>query len=111
MRWRHLEPHARLLELLHRRVLALGEVLLTLVLGLRESLLTLRRLDVLAPGAPLGTQAADVGALDLDLGLDLGERGANSKSDNLRYAANSRSKFRAFAKSHRPLRVMAPPET
>src|SRR5438874_1785618 len=61
-------------EALRRRELALREVLLAVVLGLGVDHLALRRLDVLTLGAPLGAQAADLGALDVDVRLDLGKR-------------------------------------
>src|SRR5258708_19784799 len=73
---RHLESHTRLFHLRRRRELAIGEVLLAVVVGLGVVLLALRGLDVLALGAPLGAQAADLGALNLDLRLDPGQRRA-----------------------------------
>ena len=71
---RDLGGHARFVELGDRRELALGEVLLALEVGLGIDLLAERRLDVLALGAPLRAQAADLGALDVDVRFDLGER-------------------------------------
>ncbi len=71
---RDLEAHARLLELGGRGDLLLGEVRLPVELGLGEGLLAERRLDLLALGAPLGAQAADLGAHRLGLGLDAGQR-------------------------------------
>ena len=73
---RDIEGHARLLELLRRRELAFGEIALPFVVGIGVDLLAERRLDLLALGAPLGAQAADLGALDLDLRIDLGQRRA-----------------------------------
>ena len=67
------ERHARLFHLLHRPELALGQVLVAREVGLRVGLLALRRLDLLALGAPLRLQALDVGARALDLGVDARE--------------------------------------
>ena len=66
--------HARFLELGGGSELAVGEVLLALVVGLGIDLLAESRLDVLTLGAPLRAQAANLGALDLDVRFDLGER-------------------------------------
>jgi len=72
----NVEPHPRLLQLLLRGDLLVGEIGLALELLLGVVELALRRLDLLPLGAPLRAQAPDVGPRRLDLGVDLGKRQA-----------------------------------